>query len=110
MIRKIILLIFMMSLTIKAYSYTCLTFTTEQNAIDALAQVNINYGVELIPTCNNSLALDKQYTTSWSTIHKVHGQDKWYFTKPDVSLMIGVTDYQEEEFSIGWLAPHYLRE
>lgn len=82
----------------------CLTFAIEQDAINALVQINTNkdYPVVGINAATGLLELTKQQTIRWDYLKKIVGLNKWYFKKPEEKFIVNIINYEEEIFDNSW--------
>ena len=84
----------------------CLIFDSEQKAKDALAQIDKNKGYPIKGRlAGNGEEQETGLTTTWSTISKIHNQEKWFIFKPTEEFMLNVTEHAEEPFSSDWRPP-----
>lgn len=89
-----------------------ITFTNEQTAFQMLTKINQNMGMPIIgidaqthlpePNC--------QQTLKWNNLTKAYNLNLWYFQKPAVEFMSGVSGYNEQEFDPNWAEPFQPNE
>lgn len=89
-----------------------LTFTNEQTAFEMLTKINQNMGMPIIGI-NAQTHLpepNSQLTLVWNNLTKAYNQNLWYFQKPAVEYMDGVSGYLEQEFDPNWREPFQPNE
>lgn len=89
-----------------------ITFTNEQTAFEMLTKINQNMGMPIIgidaqthlpePNC--------QQTLIWNNLTKAYNQNLWYFQKPSLEFMDGVSGFTEQEFDPNWAEPFQPNE
>lgn len=87
-----------------------LTFTSQATAQTMLNKINKNYPIIGVNAETGEQEPNDQKTEIWANLTKAYNQDLWYFQKPAVEFMDGVSGYTEQEFDPNWAEPFLPNE
>lgn len=79
-----------------------LTSNNENNVFVALEKIDINMQLPRdIVIAKNNICIGTG-AIKWDVVRKSTSGDLWFFLKPDIQYMEGVTDVEELEYNADW--------